>query len=468
MKKLYYLLVLTLTTGFTALQAQNCSADFYFTNSGSTVNFYDSSWSNSAAGISSWSWNFDDGNSSSLQNPIHTYANSGSYVVCLTINDSLRCTSTFCDTVTVTVPGGGGGQSLCTISYSYWVDSLNSAYFTSWGSSSVTNGGTYSWDFGDGNSDTTANPTHNYLNSGAYGVTLTVIDSIGDTCSFYDTVYVNYCAASFGYTVGARGTVTFSNYSASGTFSTGYSWTFGDSSGGTSMAKNPTYTYTQSGTYWVTLTIDDSLNQCTSTYTDSVVIVLSNTLCSASFTIQKDTSAGSTYKVILYNNSSNASSHTYTWDFGDGTSKTGRTPIHSYQSFGSYEVCLDINDTILNCTASFCDTVGMDSLGNLKAGFGIEVRNPIAVGIDDEQDVFASLALFPNPAQNQLNIDLRGINETLTVKLMDMSGREVMQNSNFTGGNIETLDISLLNRGIYFILLDNGSTQKVEKFIVAK
>ncbi len=457
MKKLYYLLVLTLTTGFTALQAQNCGADFYWTTSNKTVNFYDSSWTNSFVGITSWSWDFDDGSTSSLQNPTHTYSSNGSYVVCLTIGDSARCSSTFCDTVVISSPGGG---ITCSVGYNYWVDSLNTAYFTSYGSAATS----YDWDFGDGNSDTTANPSHNYMNSGSYGVTLTVIDSIGDTCSFYDTVYVNYCFASFGYSVGARGMVSFTNYSGS-SVGTGYTWTFGDSSAASTMT-NPTHTYAQSGTYWVTLTLDDSLNNCTSTYTDSVVIVLSNSLCTASFTIAKDSSA--THKVILYNNSSNASTHTYTWDFGDGTSKTGRTPIHTYTTFGSYEVCLDIDDTVLNCTASFCDTVGMDSLGNLKAGFGIEVKEPIAVGIDEEQDAYASLNIFPNPAKNQLNIDLREINDVLTIRLMDMSGRVVVESNNNLGGNIETLDISLLNRGIYFILLDNGSTQKVEKFIVAK
>ncbi len=46
----------------------------------------------------SYSWDFGDGNTSNQQYPSHTYANFGSYLVCLTVTDG-QCTSTFCDTV---------------------------------------------------------------------------------------------------------------------------------------------------------------------------------------------------------------------------------------------------------------------------------------------------------------------------------------------------------------------------------
>lgn len=44
----------------------------------------------------SWSWDFGDSTISNLQNPLHTYANQGNWNVCLTIVDSIGCTSTFC------------------------------------------------------------------------------------------------------------------------------------------------------------------------------------------------------------------------------------------------------------------------------------------------------------------------------------------------------------------------------------
>jgi len=39
------------------------------------------------------------------------------------------------------------------------------------------------WNFGDGNSTTTQNPTHSYLETGTYTVTLEVTDGTGYTCS---------------------------------------------------------------------------------------------------------------------------------------------------------------------------------------------------------------------------------------------------------------------------------------------
>ena len=463
MKKLSYLLSFCLTLAFASSNAQNCNANFAASTNGLSVTFTDSSTANSA--ITSWSWNFGNGPSpstSSLQNPSFTYANSGSYAVCLTITDSSRCTHFYCDSVTVS-GGGVTNPNPCNISYSYWSDSLNNTNFTSFSSSTITS---YDWDFGDGSSDTIANPTHSYNMANAYGVTLTVIDSLGDTCSIYDTVYVNYCSASFGYTIGANGAVTFSNYSASARYSTEYTWDFGDNST-TSNQASPTHTYTSSGTYTVSLTLFDSLNNCTAVVADSVVISLAgNAPCQASYTIALDSSTQ--FNVILFNTSTNASSHVYHWDFGDGTTGSGRTPIHTYQSFGSYEVCLTITDTVLRCdTTVFCDTVGMDSLGNLKAGFGIEVRDPILVSIDEQKDDFASLNIFPNPATNKINLDLNGISDPLNIRIMDLSGRILLDRKNNPGGKIESFDISQFNRGIYFMLLDNGSTQKVEKFIVA-
>lgn len=47
---------------------------------------------------STYLWSFGDGESSNLLAPSHTYATFGSYLVCLTVSDSL-CTSTFCDSV---------------------------------------------------------------------------------------------------------------------------------------------------------------------------------------------------------------------------------------------------------------------------------------------------------------------------------------------------------------------------------
>jgi PKD repeat protein len=59
--------------------------------------------------IIGWTWSFGDGSNSSLQNPIHDYATSGSYVVCLTVWNNNGCQSQYCDSIYV---GGSNTQNI--------------------------------------------------------------------------------------------------------------------------------------------------------------------------------------------------------------------------------------------------------------------------------------------------------------------------------------------------------------------
>jgi Zn-dependent metalloprotease len=68
-------------------------ASFTYAANGSTVTFTDNS-----TGAISWNWNFGDGNTDNTQNPIHTYATSGTYTVTLVVNNG-----TCNDTATVTI-----------------------------------------------------------------------------------------------------------------------------------------------------------------------------------------------------------------------------------------------------------------------------------------------------------------------------------------------------------------------------
>ena len=66
---------------FDTLDIRPATADFSFTGNGSAINFQDQS-----TGATDWSWDFGDGNTSTLQNPVHTYASSGIYLVRLSVN----------------------------------------------------------------------------------------------------------------------------------------------------------------------------------------------------------------------------------------------------------------------------------------------------------------------------------------------------------------------------------------------
>ncbi len=75
------------------------TATYSFTANGGTISFNDQS-----VGATSWSWNFGDGNSSTDQNPVHTYASTGIYTVTLTVSNG-TCSTTTTQSVSVTVIG---------------------------------------------------------------------------------------------------------------------------------------------------------------------------------------------------------------------------------------------------------------------------------------------------------------------------------------------------------------------------
>jgi PKD repeat protein len=79
------------------------AADFTYTTNCLTANFTDTSTDpNGASDIVSWNWDFGDGNTSTEQNPSHTYAAEGTYTVSLTVTDSGGLSDTTGKNVTVT------------------------------------------------------------------------------------------------------------------------------------------------------------------------------------------------------------------------------------------------------------------------------------------------------------------------------------------------------------------------------
>ena len=84
--------------------AQTCNASFTFTIVGNTVNF--TSTSTGVTGNTIYSWSFGDTQSSSSQNPSHTYATGGTYTVCMGIADfAIGCLDSACQTVVIPTSG---------------------------------------------------------------------------------------------------------------------------------------------------------------------------------------------------------------------------------------------------------------------------------------------------------------------------------------------------------------------------
>jgi PKD repeat protein len=90
------------------------TADFSFSTTDLTASFTDAS-TDSDGTVDSWSWDFGDGNTSTEQNPSHTYATAGTYIVVLSVTDNDGASND--NTQSVTVSDGTGGLTLSASGY---------------------------------------------------------------------------------------------------------------------------------------------------------------------------------------------------------------------------------------------------------------------------------------------------------------------------------------------------------------
>ena len=158
----------------TASATTSCdvAADFSGTNrsgcSPLTVDFNDLS----TGPITSWSWNFGDGGNSTSPSPSHTYTSAGTYTVSLTVS-SANCSGTETKTGYVTVSGAPAAA------FTGSPTSGNAPLTVNFTDQSTGSPTSWSWDFGDGGTSTTRNPSHQYSAAGKYTVSLTATNDCG-------------------------------------------------------------------------------------------------------------------------------------------------------------------------------------------------------------------------------------------------------------------------------------------------
>ncbi len=238
----------------------NCNAQFQYFDSLGTYFFF-----SNASPSYNYYWTFGDGTISYAANPTHIYSNSGGYMVCLTVTDSLNnCSDTWCDSLFI---GSGAG---CQAYFTYSADTVTFA--TAFTNLSQGNFISVIWSFGDGTSSSAVNPNHTYTNPGTYIVCLSIFGSNGCQSSYCDSVVIgsgSNCIPQF-YAVPdsvfGNGNVTFYvNNQCPGYV---YTWTFGDSTSGTGTGPF-IHQYNATGWYLVCVTATDSLGNVI-TWCDSV------------------------------------------------------------------------------------------------------------------------------------------------------------------------------------------------------
>lgn len=327
---------------------------------GDNVTFDASNSSDVNGYIASYIWDFGDGNALNTTSPIthHTYGIVGNYTVKLTVIDNLGLSNSTSLTLSVSKspvaiftfsPGFPIAGETVTFDASASINSPQR---------SIAN---YTWNFGDGNTTVTANPsvTHIYVTEGSYTLRLVVTDTSGYNDTSVHTVAIrNYPVAAFllspDYPI--RNQTTMFNASSSqprGGINTSYDWDFGDGSGLNTTNPVANHTFAAVGTYNVTLTVADS-EGLTGNVTKTVKV---RDYPTANFTWSP--SRPMVTQPVAFNASTSQPNSGvitgYTWNFGDGnvTSTTDLTLSHSYKSGGNYAVTLTVaNSEGLNASTT--------------------------------------------------------------------------------------------------------------------
>ena len=350
--------------------ACDVNANFTCTQAGHAFSFTDLSTSSGSTNIVSWFWTFGDGNTSNLQNPTHTYVNSGTYTICLTVigvdASGNQCEDTFCVTKQVDCPEPCEvhavfiPQMIGDCSVQFFNQSYVGVYTTLTG---------VQWNFGDGTTSTSSNPAHTFPGSGTYTVCLTIFGSSAEGqcenqfCWDVTVECEEPCEvlADFVYDQDDCDVYFVNTSSTSSLGTTTYTWDFGD--GNTSTDNNPVHTYVLSGTYTVCLTAVHTMPdgsvcidvKCIEIQVDCYY----NEPCdfNAKFKVKRLEDCTFEFLDITWVNAG-LTIIDWQWDFGDGTTSNLQNPTHTFPGSGTYTVCLTV--TVTNgvdiCTDTICRT----------------------------------------------------------------------------------------------------------------
>jgi PKD repeat protein len=287
-------------------------------------------------------WDFGNGDTSTLKSPSVQYTSSGVYEVKASFTNEYGCIETFTMDEHINV-----FDTL--INYvspqTVYACSTLEIYFTGEMGHDF-----WQWDFGDGTTSDNMNPTHKYDAAGIYVVSLVTNNDRGCQTSIleYNKIVITDIAVDLqasiiesescpNFTVQLENLTNFSDVL----------WDFGD--GTTSTDLNPTHNYTGNAQFSIKLTVSDSIG-CSKTmatvisspwpYCDETGEEGSSTEDSLMNFVYYSTikSCTAPFEINFSNPKPNADQ--WYWYFGDGASSQDKNPSHVFEELGEYLVDL--------------------------------------------------------------------------------------------------------------------------------
>ncbi|MFH1608380.1 MAG: PKD domain-containing protein [archaeon] len=290
---------------------------------------------------------------SPVKDQAHTYSDDETYTVTITVTDDDGGVNS--DTLTIIV-------SDLTPTAAFTSDSPKDEgsvmSFTDTSTSLPDAIVSWSWDFGDSaGTSSEQNPTYTYNDDGTYTVSLTVTDDDGDTDTITHDVTVNNVNPVVIAPVDTSGDeassitigdITFTDVGSGDTHTTTINWgdTNTDNLGTvTSPIEGKSHTYSEDGTYEVTITVTDDNG---GPHSDTLTITVNDLGPTAEAGANQEISEGQTISVSGSSSSSSPDAITnYEWDWTsdevyDSTGESTTSPV--YNDNGVYTVTLRVTD----------------------------------------------------------------------------------------------------------------------------
>lgn len=319
----------------------------------------------SDAGLA-WNWDFGDGTSSTLRDPLKNYTAAGTYRIVLRgsrqFAQGFNCTDSAVSTLIVNAPTGDwryrGG---------YYCPG-QPAFFE------VTNSNAtrYRFYFGNGDSAVTASPNVSYIYNqpGAY-LPRVVLEYQGCTITLIGPDTIRMDKLQTGFTVQPQQfcgstRVNFTDISSAFFGIRQWSWLFGD--GTTSTLQNPVKVFTQAGTYAITLRITGN-SGCIDTITRQVTIAVEQ---SPDISITGDSSACVGQPARFAAVDAANTSAVFDWQIAGGGNQSGDIIFTTWQQSGTYSVRL-FGRTAFGCADTATRNIRVNPTPVVNAGRDVTI-----------------------------------------------------------------------------------------------
>ena len=406
-----------------------------------------------------YSWNFGDGTTGTGIDPQKTYLKAGTYNVCVTITSSdKRCKITICRKVVIESKRCIWNQagftitstSTCAVVKLEAYNLLDTCISYQW-----TVNGTLVDNIG-GRLKTITLPRN-----GTYTICL----KLTNNCRKCDTVICksvtvscykppcNWAKRGAGFTFNVKCPnliLEGNNLNTSTNGCVKYAYTISKLNGvplATFNGRVQTIGFNTNGDYNVCLKLTDTCLKCDTIICKKVTVNCAPCSAVAKFRVDSVSKTG-----IVYVTNQSTGAYSYTWNWGDSTSSTLRSPIyHVYKYSGTRNICLTVFDSLKKCSTTFCITVQV-------------VKSRTSQQYQANYAYNAGMIIYPNPADQTTTVAWTGSYSKLSIH--SISGKQVYQAT--ISGNQATLQASSLPPGVYTLQLLGTNGKQTGKLIVER